>query len=86
MGDMGDYYRDWDEIKKRRKAERMEEFDPTGWTKVSEWHYYRTLQGKRLDYWPSTGKFRHGSGRTMHGDVNGFIRNRLEPNPVEGGE
>lgn len=36
-----------------------------------------TLNGKRLDYWPSRNKFQY-EGKVLCGDVQGFIRNRKD--------
>ena len=68
-------------IKDERKAKRQErmknpEADPDGWTIHNPGHWSRDLLGYRLDYWPSTTKFRW-KNRTRSGDVEGFIRNRL---------
>jgi hypothetical protein len=76
MGDMGEYFRDWDAAKKARKAERLADANSAGWTRHTDYHWSRMLQGRRLDYWPSTGRWRWGNGITMHGDIDGFIRNR----------
>jgi len=92
MGDMGDLYRDWDAIKKERKAERLAEAEAAnmpGWTRHTPYHWSRDLQGDRMDYWPSTGKWRwrNRNHRGTVGDMIGFVRNRAAPCPVcrEGG-
>lgn len=77
MGDMGEHFREADAFFKKRRKAHLDAFDPEGWTKHSEHHYSRTLQGERLDYWPSRQKFRW-KGKTHTGDVMGFIRNRDE--------
>ena len=76
MSDMGEYWRDMREFDKERKAKNLAAADPTGWTKHSQYHWSRQLNGKRLDYWPSRNKFQYDGGRVMVGDVLGFIRNR----------
>jgi hypothetical protein len=43
-----------------------------GWTKHTDYHWSRSHNGKRLDYWPSKNKFQHG-GRIMVGSVDDFI-------------
>lgn len=89
MGDMGDYFRDWDAYKRAMKAARLQEaeklsFDAwrgagiPGWTKHTPYHWSRDLCGDRMDYWPSTGKWRWRK-RTFHGtpyDTARFIANR----------
>lgn len=75
MGDMGDFFRDWKAFKAVQKKDRHEAakalFDAAtqpmpGWTKHTEWHWSRDLAGSRMDYWPSTGKWKW-RGRYFHG-------------------
>lgn len=40
--------------------------DDGGWTKHTQWHWSRTIDGKRLDYWPSRKKFQW-QGKVMRG-------------------
>lgn len=47
--------------------------DDGGWTKHTEHHWSRMLNGKRLDYWPSRRKFQF-SGKVRRGDVLALIR------------
>lgn len=75
MGDMGDDFRALDAHHKKRKAKNLRNAKPEGWKKHTQYHWSRTLNGKRLDYWPSRNKFQY-EGRVMCGDVEGFIRNR----------
>ena len=77
MGDVGETFRALKEADKERKHRNLNAFDPTGWTKHTEYHYSRQLNGKRLDYWPSRNKFMY-EGKVMCGDVFGFIRKREE--------
>lgn len=92
MGDMAEEFRAWDEFWKERRGKHLAEADPDGWTQHTEWHWSRTVAGKRLDYWPSGTKFRYDNGKVMRGDfksVMGFIRNRereaAHPTPGTGG-
>lgn len=42
--------------------------DDDGWTKHTQWHWSRMVNGERLDYWPSRKKYQYrGEGR--RGDV-----------------
>jgi hypothetical protein len=59
-----------------KKAERK------GWTVHTDYHWSRTLNCKRLDYWPSRNKFMY-EGRVMCGDVMGFIRKREKAQVVQ---
>jgi len=42
--------------------------DDGGWTKHTEYHWSRTVNGERLDYWPSRKKFQF-KGQVRRGDV-----------------
>ncbi|RUR52734.1 hypothetical protein [Vreelandella populi] len=78
MSELGEIFRALDEHHKERKRKNLEKADPTGWTQHTEYHWSRMLNGKRLDYWPSTTRFMY-QGKTHRGDVMGFIRKREEP-------
>jgi hypothetical protein len=75
VSDIGEAFRDMKEHYRKVRHERAKAEDPTGWTQHTPWHWSRRLNGARLDYWPSRQRFRYG-GRTMTGDVHGFMRNR----------
>lgn len=77
MGDMGDFYRDWNEDKKRRKAKNLEQADSAlrgaeGWKVHTDHHWQYTLNGDLLDYWPSTNKWRWRN-KTHNGNVNNLL-------------
>lgn len=50
--------------------------DDGGWTKHTEFHWSRVVNGSLLDYWPSRKKFQY-EGRVQRGDVMAFIRSRM---------
>lgn len=75
MGDMADDFRALDEYHKARKQRNLANADPSGWTKHTDYHWSRDLNGHRLDYWPSTTRFQY-RGKVHVGNVDGFIRNR----------
>jgi len=79
MGDVGEAFRARREYDKERKERNLKSAVPAGWTQHTEHHWSRTLNGKRLDYWPSRNKFQY-EGRVMTGDVLGFIRKRENRN------
>ncbi len=62
-------------LNKDRKQRNLENASKEGWHLHTEYHWSRTLNGKRLDYWPSRNKFMY-EGKVMVGDVDGFIRNK----------
>ena len=64
------------EERKQKRAERREAFGGgPGWTRHTDTHWSYRLLGEHLDYWPGPMRFRW-RGKTMTGDVLGFIRNR----------
>lgn len=44
--------------KKERRFQRAEKSDDGGWTKHTKYHWSRKIGRHRLDYWPSTGRWR----------------------------
>ena len=66
----------WDALKERSQqkfnADRQrfltqaQADDDGGWTKHTEWHWSRSVNGERLDYWPSRKKFQY-RGRVQRG-------------------
>jgi hypothetical protein len=75
MGDMGEIFNAMREADRWRRHRNLTAADPTEWTVHTDVHWSRTLDGDRLDYWPSRNKFRW-RGKTYCGDVRGFIRRR----------
>ena len=82
MGDTGDDFRAHREADKIRKAKNLAKASPSGWKEHTQYHWSRTLNGQRLDYWPSRNKFQY-MGKIMCGDVEGFIRNREKGFPKQ---
>ena len=76
MGDVGEDYRALKAHRKEQREKNLTNANDEGWNKHTEYHWSRTLNGKRLDYWPSKNKFQY-EGRVMCGGIEGFIRNRL---------
>ena len=56
----------------RFKAE-ADAADDGGWTKHNEFHWSRTVDGSRLDYWPSRKKYQF-RGKVRRGDVQAVLR------------
>ena len=42
---------------RKRFLEEAFRYDDGGWTKHTQWHWSRKINGQRLDYWPSRNKF-----------------------------
>lgn len=49
--------------------------DDGGWTKHTPHHWSRTVNGDRLDYWPSRKKFMY-RGRVQRGDVMKIVKEK----------
>ena len=81
MGDTGDTFRAFREERTRRRSINFSRADPTGWKKHTMYHWYRIINGKKLDYWPSSCKWQY-EGKIMQGDVMQFIYKRLK-NPLK---
>lgn len=78
MGKDSDVRLDGEAIKQARRdrgVRNLAAADPTGWTIHTEYHWSRTLNGKRLDYWPSRSRWQYNN-RIMTGDVKRFIAKR----------
>ena len=74
----------WDALKEFKKEQRRissednlnkaDANDDGMWTKHTDYHWSRKLNGKRLDYWPSRSKFKlAGWNYPKIGDVMKFI-------------
>lgn len=71
-------FKEWDKLRKKKNLANAEK-KSDGWTKHTEFHWSRTVAGKRLDYWPSRNKFMY-DGRVMCGGIEGFIKNMEKKN------
>jgi hypothetical protein len=98
MSDMGDMFRDWNAHKKEVKARKLSDFEATwvdifeeieGFVQRTPYHYQFMLNGKTVNYWPSTGKWRwdgDAEPTTHHGqpkDLLGYIKNRKTTGVIE---
>jgi hypothetical protein len=60
-------------LTKRMAARKLRNTDtPSGWTKHTPFHWSRSVNGHRLDFWPTKDKWAYG-GKTYFGDVDRFI-------------
>ena len=53
--------------------EQAQAADDGGWTKHTQWHWSRVVDGERLDYWPSRKKYQY-RGQIRRGDVMRVVR------------
>ena len=77
----------WDAIKEHKKnkfdadrkqfLEQANRGDDGGWTKHTEYHWTRMVDGDRLDYWPSRKKYQW-RGKILRGDVMKIVRAAAE--------
>ena len=79
MGDMGELFNAMKESTKAHRAEMLKKANTEGWNRHTEWHYSRTFNGKRMDWWPSGGKAQY-DGRMIYGNrkVNAKIAELLK--------
>lgn len=57
MSDMGDVWREIKAEQQQARVERLKRADPAGWYQHTPHHWSRLIDGLKLDYWPSTGKW-----------------------------
>jgi hypothetical protein len=77
MGDMRDSYLALTQHNKDRKQANLDKACSDGWTVHTPYHWSKDINGKRIDYWPSTNRFQYDN-RIMSGGIDGFIRKRLK--------
>ena len=73
----------WQDLKACKKAkfdadrarflDEAEAADDGGWTKHTQWHWSRMVNGHRLDYWPSRKKYQY-QDEVKRGDVLRIVR------------
>lgn len=77
MGDVGETFKLHKKALKLKREKALASANPEGWTVHTEYHWSKSVDDSRLDYWPSKNKFMY-KGRVMHGNVNEFIARRLK--------
>lgn len=55
MGDMAEVFNAMKTATKKKRSERLKSTSDEGWSKHTDYHWYRTIDGVRLNYWPSSG-------------------------------
>lgn len=55
MGDMADTFNALKEHNKCQRAKRLQAASTEGWSKHTEYHWYRFVGDKKINYWPTTG-------------------------------
>jgi len=75
-----DIYEVFDEIKKHRKerrAKRLARTDDFGWSKHTDTHWYRMIDGEKLHYWPSANKWLF-RGQYYRGGLPRFLGEKID--------
>ena len=75
MGDTGDDFSALKEMTKERRANRLATACVDGWQQHTPYHWHRTINGKKLNYWPSSGLVMIGNKK--HNIKSKFIRDLL---------
>lgn len=83
MGDVGETFKALRGHVKEIRKENLNSASSDGWKKHTPYHWYRDLNGKRLDYWPSRNKFQY-EGKVMTGGIDGFIKKRTKTTTNKG--
>ncbi len=63
MGDMAEVFNAMKQHKKEIRAARMESADSEGWSKHTDHHWYRIIDGEKMNYWPASGLVMIGKSR-----------------------
>lgn len=63
MGDMREIFDAMKEFRLERRAKRLSEAKEIGWQKHTEHHWFRVINGTKLNYWPSSGLVMIGNRR-----------------------
>ena len=66
MSDMGDDFREMREETRKHRQKMLAQANTEGWTRHTEYHYSRVIDGKRVEWWPSGGKVKV-NGRMIYG-------------------
>jgi len=75
MGDLAETFALMKERKKQSKEKRLEKANPEGWSQHTIYHWYRYINGKKINYYPSTGLVIIGKKR--HNINSKYMRNLL---------
>ena len=62
--------------RKTAKEQRLANADLTGWSQHTIYHYSRMVEGKKMDYWPSTGLVMYKGKR--HNIKSKFVQNKIK--------
>lgn len=73
---------DWevfDDIREERRQKRatnLAKADTAGWSQFTQYHFWRMVDGHRLDWWPSSNKWLY-KGKYYRGGLPKAIKDRI---------
>lgn len=66
MSEMGEDFRAMREETRKHRQKMLAQANTEGWTRHTEWHFSRVINGDRIEWWPSGGKAKI-KGRMVYG-------------------
>ncbi len=64
------------EERKLKRANNLAQADSSGWFKHTPYHWSQILDGKKLDYWPSSNKWQYNK-KMYRGGLPSWIKDKL---------
>lgn len=65
------------EQRRERRSKRLKSTDDFGWSKHTDTHWYRMIDGEKLHYWPSANKWLY-MGRYYRGGLPAWIGRKID--------
>jgi hypothetical protein len=70
-------FKEREEHRKKRRAERLAKTDDFGWSKHTDTHWYRMIHNDKLHYWPSANKWLW-RGKYYRGGLPKFLKDLVD--------
>lgn len=70
-------FKELEEKRRKRRAKRLANTSEFGWSKHTETHWYRFIDGEKLHYWPSANKWLY-MGRYYRGGLPGGLKEKID--------
>lgn len=77
MDDTIDFFLERRRRRQERRAARLASTDDTGWSKHTVHHWYLMIDGKKLDYWPSSNKWQF-DGQWYRGGLPRWLSDKIK--------
>lgn len=71
-----DVFRDMRAEKQAKRGARLAAADTTGWSRFCVTHFYRDVDGHRLEWWPSGNKWLY-KGKYYRGGLPKWIKDKI---------